>query len=35
MPGLDGLSLFEEIVAERKDLPVILMTAHGTIEDAI
>lgn len=35
MSGLDGLSLFEEIVAERKDLPVILMTAHGTIEDAI
>ncbi|MCC2616115.1 sigma 54-interacting transcriptional regulator [Aestuariibacter halophilus] len=35
MPGLDGLSLFEEIMAQRKDIPVILMTAHGTIEDAV
>lgn len=35
MPGLDGLSLFEEIVSLRKDIPVILMTAHGTIQDAV
>lgn len=35
MPGLDGLSLFEEIVALRRDVPVILMTAHGTIQDAV
>ena len=35
MPGLDGLSLFEEIMAIRSDIPVILMTAHGTISDAI
>jgi two-component system response regulator GlrR len=35
MPGLDGLSLFEEIMALRKDIPVILMTAHGTIQDAV
>lgn len=35
MPGLDGLSLFEEIMGLRQDLPVILMTAHGTIADAI
>ena len=35
MPGLDGLSLFEEIVNLRNDLPVILMTAHGTIQDAV
>ncbi len=35
MPGLDGLSLFEEIMAVRSDLPVILMTAHGTIADAV
>ncbi|MGS2720604.1 sigma 54-interacting transcriptional regulator [Paraglaciecola aestuariivivens] len=35
MPGLDGLSLFEEIMALRKDVPVILMTAHGTIQDAV
>ena len=35
MPGLDGLSLFEEIMSLRKDIPVILMTAHGTIQDAV
>jgi two-component system response regulator GlrR len=35
MPGLDGLSLFEEIVSLRRDIPVILMTAHGTIQDAV
>jgi len=35
MPGLDGLSLFEEIMGIRKDIPVILMTAHGTISDAV
>ncbi|MCV2885555.1 sigma 54-interacting transcriptional regulator [Aestuariibacter sp. AA17] len=35
MPGMDGMTLYEEIVALRKDIPVILMTAHGTIEDAV
>jgi two-component system response regulator GlrR len=35
MPGLDGLNLFEEIMAIGKDVPVILMTAHGTIQDAV
>jgi two-component system response regulator GlrR len=35
MPGLDGLSLFEEIMSLRKDIPVVLMTAHGTIQDAV
>lgn len=35
MPGLDGLSLFEEIVSVRGDIPVVLMTAHGTIQDAV
>ncbi|QPG04785.1 sigma 54-interacting transcriptional regulator [Salinimonas marina] len=35
MPGLDGLSLFEEIMGIRQDIPVILMTAHGTISDAV
>ncbi len=35
MPGLDGLSLFEEIMGLGKDVPVILMTAHGTIQDAV
>ncbi|WP_026374483.1 sigma 54-interacting transcriptional regulator [Aestuariibacter salexigens] len=35
MPGLDGISLFAEIVAMRSELPVIIMTAHGSIEDAV
>jgi two-component system response regulator GlrR len=35
MPGLDGLSLFEEIMSLGKDIPLILMTAHGTIQDAV
>jgi two-component system response regulator GlrR len=35
MPGMDGLSLFDEILEKHRDLPVILMTAHGTIKDAV
>jgi len=35
MPGLDGLSFFDEILHRYNNLPVILMTAHGTIKDAV
>lgn len=35
LPGKDGLGLFEEIRATRPALPVILLTAHGTIPDAV
>lgn len=35
MPGMDGLSLFDELLQRNRDLPLILMTAHGTIKDAI
>ncbi len=35
LPGRDGLSLFEEIRNTRPTLPVILLTAHGTIPDAV
>jgi two-component system response regulator GlrR len=35
MPGMDGLNLFDEILLKHRDLPVILMTAHGTIKDAV
>ncbi len=35
LPGRDGLSLFEEIRSTRPSLPVILLTAHGTIPDAV
>ena len=35
LPGRDGLALFEEIHRTRAMLPVILLTAHGTIPDAV
>jgi two-component system response regulator GlrR len=35
LPGRDGLALFEEIRRTRPTLPVILLTAHGTIPDAV
>ncbi len=35
LPGKDGLALFREIHATRPTLPVILLTAHGTIPDAV
>ena len=35
LPGKDGLTLFREIHASRPTLPVILLTAHGTIPDAV
>jgi len=35
LPGRDGLALFEEIRSVRPTLPVILLTAHGTIPDAV
>ncbi len=35
LPGKDGLALFEEIRARHPSLPVILLTAHGTIPDAV
>lgn len=35
MQGLDGLELLSEIEARFPVLPVVLMTAHGTIPDAV
>ena len=35
LPGKDGLALFDEIRATRPTLPVVLLTAHGTIPDAV
>lgn len=35
MDEMDGLELFEEIQARYPGLPVILLTAHGTIPDAV
>jgi len=35
MPGMDGLELFRRIHARWSQLPVIILTAHGTIPDAV
>lgn len=35
MPGKDGMELFSDIRRSLPDLPVILMTAYGTIQDAV
>jgi len=35
LPGDDGLQLFERIREKHASLPVILLTAHGTIPDAV
>lgn len=35
MPGMDGMSLFEVIQQRYLRLPVIVLTAHGTIPDAV
>lgn len=35
LPGQDGLALFDRIHARHPALPVILLTAHGTIPDAV
>ena len=35
MPGMSGTDLCERIVANRPDVPVIVMTAFGSMETAI
>jgi two-component system response regulator GlrR len=35
MGGMDGLALFETVQKSRPGLPVIILTAHGTIPDAV
>src|SRR5205823_14403193 len=35
MPGIDGFQLFEPIHRQHPALPVIILTAHGTIPDAV
>ncbi len=35
MPAMDGIALLEKIKAKDPDLPVIMMTAHGTVEKAV
>jgi two-component system response regulator GlrR len=35
LPGRDGLALYDEVRRRHPALPVILLTAHGTIPDAV
>ena len=35
MPGMDGMELFRKVHDRRPELPVMIVTAHGTIESAI
>jgi two-component system NtrC family response regulator len=35
MPAMDGIHLLEQVKKEDADLPVIMMTAHGTVEKAV
>lgn len=35
MPGLDGMELLEAIKRTDEDIPVIIITAYGTVESAI
>jgi two-component system response regulator GlrR len=35
LPGRDGLALFDQIRSTHPGLPVILLTAHGSIPDAV
>lgn len=35
MPGMDGIQLLEKIKEKVPDLPVIMMTAYGTVEKAV
>src|SRR5207244_11964967 len=35
MPGIDGLTLFDAIHRQHPAMPVIILTAHGTIPDAV
>lgn len=35
MPGLDGIELLEAIKRVDEDIPVIIITAYGTVESAV
>jgi two-component system NtrC family response regulator len=35
MPSMDGIELLEKIKLKDPDLPVIMMTAHGTVDKAV
>ena len=35
MPGLDGMGLLRAATSDDPDLPVIILTAHGTVDSAV
>jgi two-component system NtrC family response regulator len=35
MPGMDGIDVLEQIKTRDPDLPVIMMTAHGSVDKAV
>jgi two-component system response regulator AtoC len=35
MPGMDGMELLAEVQRKHRDVPVILLTAHGTVSLAV
>src|SRR5262245_24299436 len=35
MPGLDGMQLLRKVRAEQPEVEVIVMTAHGSVENAV
>jgi two-component system NtrC family response regulator len=35
MPAMDGMELLERVKAKELDIPVIMMTAHGTVDKAV
>ncbi|MBN1297060.1 sigma-54-dependent Fis family transcriptional regulator [bacterium] len=35
MPGIDGMTLLRECVTRFPDIPLIMLTAHGTVETAV
>ncbi|MBL9012694.1 MAG: sigma-54-dependent Fis family transcriptional regulator [Myxococcales bacterium] len=35
MPGMDGMTLLRKIRAEQPEVEVIMMTAHGTVDNAV
>ncbi|HEX4459177.1 MAG TPA: response regulator, partial [Polyangia bacterium] len=35
MPRLDGMGLLRRVVAEHPDVPVVMITAHGSVDSAV
>ena len=35
MPGLDGMGLLKKLAADHPDVPVIMITAHGSVDNAV